>query len=96
MIYDAIINGARGLAFYGGNFTRCQTATDQALGWNWTFWTDTLADLIREINASSPLASVLVKPASAGSPTATDPTTEVISRHGRGSNELWVMAARSV
>jgi len=95
MIYDAIINGARGLAFYGGNFTGCQKDTDQALGWNWTFWNDVLADLIREINASSPLASVLVKPASAGRPTATDPTTEVISRHGRGSNELWVMAARN-
>jgi hypothetical protein len=94
MIYDAIINGARGLAFYGGNFTRCQTATDQALGWNWTFWNDVLADLIREINASSPLASVLVNPASTHRPTSSDPTTEVISRHARGSNDLWVVAAR--
>jgi hypothetical protein len=94
MIYDAIINGARGLAFYGGNFTRCQTATDQALGWNWTFWNDSLASLIREINASSPLASVLVNPASTHRPTSSDPTTQVISRHARGSNALWVIAAR--
>jgi hypothetical protein len=95
MIYDAIINGARGLAFYGGNFTGCQKDTDQALGWNWTFWNDVLADLIPEINASSPLASVLVNPASTHRPTSSDPTTEVISRHGRGSNDLWVIAARS-
>ena len=94
MIYDSIINGARGLAFYGGNFTRCQTATDRALGWNWTFWNDVLADLVREINAHSPLASVLVNPASTHRPTSSDATTEVISRHARGSNDLWVIAAR--
>ena len=94
MIYDAIINGARGLNFYGGNFVGCSTDADAALGWNWTFWKDTLADLIREINASSPLASVLVNPASTRRSTSSDPTTEVISRHGRGSNDLWVIAAR--
>jgi hypothetical protein len=94
MIYDSIINGARGLAFYGGNFTRCQTASDQALGWNWTFWNDVLADLVMEVNADSPLASVLVNPASTHRPTSSDPTTEVISRHARGSNDLWVIAAR--
>jgi hypothetical protein len=94
MIYDAIINGARGLAFYGGNFLKCETAADQARGWNWTFWNTVLADLIREIKASSPLASVLVNPASTHSPTSSDPTTEVISRHARGSNDLWVIAAR--
>ncbi len=94
MIYDSIINGARGLAFYGGNFAECSTAPDKALGWNWTFWNTVLADLIREINASSPLASVLVNPASTRQLVVSDPTTEVISRHGRGSSDLWVIAAR--
>ena len=54
-----------------------------------------MTDLSREINASSPLASVLVNPASTHRPTASDPTTQVISRHGKGSNDLWVIAARS-
>ena len=94
MIYDSIINGARGLAFYGGNFAECSTAPDKALGWNWTFWNTVLADLIREIDASSPLASVLVNPASTRQLVVSDPTTEVISRHGRGSSDLWVIAAR--
>jgi hypothetical protein len=38
---------------------------------------------------------VLVNPASTHRPTSSDPATEVISRHGRGSNDLWVIAARS-
>ena len=42
MIYDAIINGARSLAFYGGNIYRCWDDRDEGLGWNWTFWDDVL------------------------------------------------------
>ena len=48
-----------------------------------------------DICVELPLASVLVNPASTHRPTASDPTTQVISRHGKGSNDLWVIAARS-
>ena len=36
MLYDAILNGARSLAFYGGNNPNCWTASDRQFGWNWT------------------------------------------------------------
>ena len=36
MIYDAIINGARNLNFYGGNNPNCWNSTDTAYGWSWT------------------------------------------------------------
>jgi hypothetical protein len=93
MIYDAILNGARNLAFYGGNINRCWTLADAELGWNWTFWKDVLKGLIQEINADSPIAPALVNPGSTNVLTSSDATTQVISREGKDA-ELWVIAAR--
>lgn len=94
MIYDAIINGARSLAFYGGNIFRCWNDTDAALGWNWTFWDDVLEDLVREINADSPIAPALVNPGTTRRLSSNELTTQAISRRGAGNSELWVIAAR--
>jgi hypothetical protein len=93
MIYDAILNGARNLAFYGGNINRCWTTSDTQLGWNWTFWNTVLKGLIQEINADSPIAPALVNPGSTKKLANSDATTQVISREGAGG-ELWVIAAR--
>jgi hypothetical protein len=93
MIYDAILNGARSLAFYGGNINRCWNASDTAHGWNWTFWNDVLKGLIEEINAESPIAPALVNPGSTNVLQASDSSTQVISRAGAG-DDLWVIAAR--
>ncbi len=62
MIYDAILNGARNLAFYGGNIPGCWNASDTTAGWNWTFWDGVLKPLVQEINAGSPIAPALVNP----------------------------------
>jgi hypothetical protein len=94
MIYDAIINGARNLAFYGGNLPRCWSDTDAAHGWNWTFWNDVLEGLIQEINANSPIAAALVNPESTKALTTSDSTTQVIQREGETESDLWVIAAR--
>jgi hypothetical protein len=93
MIYDAILNGARNLAFYGGNINRCWNESDTELGWNWTFWNDVLKGLIQEINADSPIAPALVNPGSTQVLVTSDPATQVISREG-ANGELWVIAAR--
>jgi hypothetical protein len=93
MIYDAILNGARSLAFYGGNINRCWNTRDAGLLWNWTFWDEVLEDLIQEINAESPIAPALVNPGSTRVLTSSDATTQVISREGSGG-DLWVIAAR--
>ena len=95
MIYDAILNGARSLAFYGGNLPRCWNATDTAHSWNWTFWDSVLEELVREINADSPIAPALVNPGTEQALPSSDATTQVISRQGLNASELWVIAARS-
>ena len=95
MVYDAIINGARSLAFYGGNNPNCWNSADTTYGWSWTFWNDVLKGLIQEINAQSPLAPALVDPGSTQTLNANDSTTEAISRQGSTPTDLWVIASRS-
>ena len=97
MIYDAIINGARGLSFFGGENPACWDLSDKETGWNWTFWNTTLAPLIREIKARSPLGPVLRSPDSTRDLSTADPTTEAISRTVAtpAGPQLWVIAARS-
>jgi hypothetical protein len=62
MTYQAIINGARGLVYFGGNVKQAMSPEDAALGWNWSFWNRILRPVIEEIGNHSPLASALVAP----------------------------------
>jgi len=64
MAYQAIINGARGLLFFGGNIATTLNAQDAPLGWNWTFWTNVLKQVVEELGDHSLLANALVAPAS--------------------------------
>jgi hypothetical protein len=94
MVYDAIINGARSLAFYGANLPQCWHAADAPYKWNWTYWQEVLGPLVREIGAISPIAPALVNPASTQVLATSDPSVQAIARRGAGG-DLWVIAARS-
>ncbi len=65
MAYQAIINGARGLMFFGGNIATTLNAQDALLGWNWTFWNDVLKPVIQQVGDHGVLAPALVAPNSA-------------------------------
>jgi hypothetical protein len=60
MAYQAIVNGARGLMFFGGNIAATLNAQDAPLGWNWTFWTNVLRPVVQQLGDYSPLAKALV------------------------------------
>ena len=94
MIYTSILNGARSLAFYGGNLPQCWNAVDAQHKWSWTYWEQVLEPLVREIGAMSPLAPALVSPGTTVVLPTSDPSVQAISRMGAGG-ELWVIAARS-
>jgi hypothetical protein len=94
MIYDAIINGARSLAFYGGNNPDCWSGTDSQYQWSWSFWNSTLRNLVGEVSSISPLAPALVDPGSTTVLSTNDPASEVISRAG-DAGDLWVIAAHA-
>jgi hypothetical protein len=62
MAYEAIINGARGLMFFGGMIESAMTKEDRKLGWNWRFWNRALRPVVEEIGSKSPLYPALLAP----------------------------------
>jgi hypothetical protein len=65
MAYQAIVNGARGLIFFGGDLTAVMRPRDAQLGWNWTFWQLVLKPLVIELSSPS-VRPALVAPTVAG------------------------------
>lgn len=49
MAYDAVIAGARGLFFFGGQLKQVMNAADKASGWNWTYWKNVQRPLLVEL-----------------------------------------------
>jgi hypothetical protein len=93
MAYDAIINGARGLIFFGGDNPHCLRPADAALGWNWTFWNGVLERLVGEIGPRGRLHPALLVPDTGPRLRTDDPATEICSR--RVGETRWVITARS-
>jgi len=87
MAYQAIVNGARGLMFFGGHLTQVCTPQNAQAGWNWTFWQQTLRPLVAEL-ASPELQPALL---STNARTVTTKThtsgvtdVELVTRRGGG------------
>jgi len=95
MAYDAVINGAGALAFYGGHLAGCWNASDSQSGWNWTFWQSVLKPLVKELSASSSIAPALVNVATSRAVRTSDGSTEAVLREGTSVDDLWLLAARS-
>jgi hypothetical protein len=94
MAYDAILNGAKALTFYGGNIPYCFSGSDATYGWNWSFWQSVLEPLVKQLSASSPLAPALVH-GSLASRVTTGAGTKTVLREGTSVDDLWLIAARS-
>jgi uncharacterized protein (TIGR02597 family) len=96
MAYQAIVNGARGLMFFGGNIASTLTnALDAQLGWNWSFWTNTLKPLTLQLTTNTPLSDALVaveSPAFVSMSGTTYPDIEFSVREA-GTN-LYVIATK--
>lgn len=59
MTYQAIINGARGLVYFGGGLRSTLPEPDLRYGWNWTYWERVLRPVIEEVGDKGPLAEAL-------------------------------------
>jgi hypothetical protein len=92
MAYDAIINGARAIMFFGARNRHCFTALDERFGWNWTFWYAVVKPLLRELAPGGRLYRALLYPKSGVGITCSDRATGAISRHV--GDIVWVIAAR--
>jgi hypothetical protein len=69
MAYHAIVNGARGLTFFGGHMTHTCTPEDAARGWNWSFWRQALKPVVTQLG-SADLKPALLAPDAPDSITA--------------------------
>jgi hypothetical protein len=92
MAYAAIINGARGLNYQGGEREGSLNDRDAKLGWNWTFWDDVMRRLLRELNERSPLHPALLAADSKLPVKVTDNDVEFLVREVK--DELFILAAR--
>jgi hypothetical protein len=92
MVYEAIVNRARGLIFFGGHLTAVMTPGDAAAGWNWTFWRRVLRPVVSEL-ASAELQPALVAPTMTPGVKTANPQMEVVTR--RTPTHLYVIAVRT-
>ena len=69
MAWDAIINGARGITFFGADHPNCMSAADKAAGFNWAWWNTAGARVVAELHRWSPEIAgqhAIIQPAKTG------------------------------
>ena len=91
MTYQAIANGARGLTYFGGHLTQVASPYDAELGWNWSFWEQTLRPVVRELAAPELQVALVAPDEKPGVRTATA-GMELVTR--RTTNYVFVIAVR--
>src|SRR3954468_20136407 len=90
MTYQAIINGARGLVYYGGSLPSTLSERDKPYGWNWTYWERVLRPIVEEVGDKGPLEEALCAANSKLPATANSKTVELCVREvGR---EIFLLA----
>lgn len=94
MAYDAILNGAKALTFFGGNNVNCFSGSDATYGWNWSFWQSVLQPIVKQLSASSAITPALVNAARAPQVSTIGSGTETMVRQGTSIDDLWLIAAR--
>lgn len=92
MAYQAIANGARGLAFFGGHLQQVMSPADATAGWNWSFWRESLEPLVRELSSDSLSAALTASRADDVHTTPNVPGVEIATRRAGGF--LYVFAVR--
>jgi hypothetical protein len=90
MAYQAIINGAGGLFFFGGDLTQVMRPRDAQAGWNWTFWQLVLRPLLVELTSPS-VRPALLAPTVSGIKTAANDIEFTVRRDG---DFLYLIAVR--
>jgi hypothetical protein len=91
MAYQAIVNGARGLVFFGGHFLQITRPRDAKAGWNWTFWNLVLKPLLLELTTTA-VGPALVAPNAGAQVTASTQDVELVAR--QDDRFFYVIAVR--
>jgi hypothetical protein len=95
MAYEAIVEGARGLMFFGGHMTEVCTPDDAAAGWNWTFWREVLRPLVLELTSSVLHPALIVADdAATVRPRSPRSDIELVVRRNTDSGYLYVIVVK--
>ena len=92
MAYQAIIAGARGLNFFGGELLETMSPADAKAGWNWTFWYEVARPLICELSSPA-VGPALDAPAARSEVTADSDDIQLTAREANGF--FYVIAVRT-
>lgn len=60
MAYQSIINGARGLVYFGGGLPQTHSERDKPYGFNWTYFDKVMRPLFEEVGPKSPILPALI------------------------------------
>src|SRR5579862_5308038 len=91
MAYDAIVAGARGLFFFGGQFKQVMSAADKELGWNWTYWRNVQRPLLVELSDAAHTQALLAPVVSIGIAASAD---DIAFSARESSGLLYLIAVR--
>lgn len=91
MAWDAVVAGARGLFFFGGQLKEAMNAADRRRGWNWTYWQKVQRPLLEELTDAAH-APALTAPLSPHPVQASAADVAVSARESDGA--LYVIAVR--
>lgn len=83
MAYQAIVAGARGLVFFGGDITKVMSPADAESGWNWTFWHTVLKHVVQELSSTA-VGPALVAPPAVITVTSDATDVRVVAREADG------------
>jgi hypothetical protein len=83
MVYQAIVAGARGLVFFGGDIKKVMSPEDAKSGWNWTFWRTVLKPVVQELNSDS-VGPALIAPPAPVTVRANAADVRLVARQARG------------
>jgi hypothetical protein len=93
MSYQAIIDGAHALLYFGGGISSSLNQRDAAYGWNWTFFERVLRPVLDELRPDGPLYPALVAPKSK-LPIESDGGPELEFAAREAGSYLYILAAR--
>jgi hypothetical protein len=91
MAYQAIVAGAGGLVFFGGDIIQAMSPADAASGWNWTFWHTVLKQVVQELSSTA-VGPALVAPPAAITVTSDAADVRLVAREAGGF--LYVICVR--
>jgi hypothetical protein len=92
MTYQALINGARGLLYFGGHIDKAIPEQDKQYKWAWTHWRRVLRPVIEEIGSKSPLYPALLAPESKLPIKCSDPKIEFCVREAGA--DVFILACK--